>query len=140
MNVEGMLLLLAFQLIGEFLHRVMMIPLSGPLLGMTMFFLALWFSGGPSTSLQDTSRPLLASLALLFVPPGVGVIAHLDLLGRFWLPILVATIGGAIVSLLVTAATMLLVERLLARRVDRPTVERVDAIPAQAAHQAPGEN
>lgn len=137
MNLGGILLLLAFQLLGEFLHRVMSIPLSGPLLGMAMLFLALLFLGGPSTGLQDSSRPLLAGLALLFVPPGVGVIAHLELLGRHWLPILVATVGGAVVSLLVTAATMLFVERLLVGRADRRTSGRAEpGFPAQALHDA----
>ena len=113
MSPGNILLLLAFQAVGEFLHRVLLVPLSGPLLGMTLLFMVLVAAGGPSAGLQATTRPLLACLALLFVPAGVGVVAHLDLLAAFWLPILAATIGGAIVSLLVTAGTFLLVERLL---------------------------
>lgn len=116
MSLGNILLLLAFQLLGEFLHRVMLIPLSGPLLGMVLFFLALVLWGGPSAGLEATTRPLLAGLALLFVPAGVGVIGHLDLLMQFWLPILAATVGGAVVSLLATAGTMLLVERLMTTR------------------------
>jgi len=115
MSPANILLLLAFQLLGEVLHSVMLVPLSGPLLGMILLFLALVASGGPSAGLQATTRPLLACLALLFVPAGVGLISHLDLLKAFWLPIVVATIGGALASLLATAGTLLLVERLTAR-------------------------
>lgn len=116
MNLTNILVLLTFLLLGDFVHRVMLVPLSGPLLGMCFLLFALILRGGPSDGLQATARPLLASLALLFVPAGVGVVAHLDLLTLYWLPILVATIGGAVVSLLVTAGTMLLVERLMASR------------------------
>ena len=116
MSPANILLLLVFQLAGEFLHRVMLVPLSGPLLGMTLLFVALVASGGPSSALQATARPLLACLALLFVPAGVGVIAHLDLLAAFWLPIVATTLGGAVVSLLATAGTFLLVERLMLAR------------------------
>ncbi|GJD97710.1 CidA/LrgA family protein [Methylobacterium iners] len=113
MTLGSILLLLAFQVAGEFLHRVVHVPLSGPLLGMALLFLALVLWRGPSAHLQSTTRPLLANLALLFVPAGVGIIGHLDLLQRHWLPILVATTGGAAASLLATAGTMLLVERLI---------------------------
>lgn len=111
----SVLVLLGFLAAGELVHRVLGVPLSGPLLGMVLLFLALIAGGGPSEKLQDTTRPLLASLALLFVPAGVGVSNHLPLIEEFWLPILIATVGGAAVSLLACAATMILVQRLLTR-------------------------
>lgn len=114
MNLTNILLLLTFLLLGEIAHRILLVPLSGPLLGMAFLLLVLILRGGPSDGLQATVRPLLAILALLFVPAGVGVVAHIDLLALYWLPILAATVGGAVVSLLVTAGTMLLVERLMA--------------------------
>jgi holin-like protein len=105
-------LLLVFLLGGEFLHRVLRVPLSGPLLGMVLLFGALVVWGGPSEDFQKTTRSLLANLALLFVPAGVGVIIHLDLIQQHWVPILAATVGGALASILAGPWTMLLVERL----------------------------
>ena len=58
----GNILLLAFQS-REFAASVLHVPLSGPLLGMALLLLALVLWGGPSPGLQDTTRPLLASLA-----------------------------------------------------------------------------
>jgi holin-like protein len=118
--MRTMLLLVAFQLLGEFMHRVLLIPLSGPLLGLVLFFIVLITSGGPSTTLEATTRPLLACLALLFVPAGVGVIAHLDLLREFWLPILAATLGGTVASLLATAGTLIVVSRFTSAATIRP--------------------
>src|SRR5918997_1566623 len=72
--------------------------------------------GGPPESFQTTTRPLLANLALLFVPAGVGVITHLELLQSYWLAILIATVGGAVASILAGAWTMLLLERIMRER------------------------
>lgn len=112
MTLRNVLILLVFQLGGEFLHRVLHVPLSGPLLGMVLLFGALVVWGGPSEDFQKTTRPLLSNLALLFVPAGVGVVIHLDLIQQHWVPILAATVGGALASILAGAWTMLLVERL----------------------------
>jgi holin-like protein len=116
MFIGNLLLLLFFLLVGEFLHQVMLVPLSGPLIGMTLLFLALAVRGGPTSGLEETARPLLACLALLFVPAGIGVIEHLDILARYWLPILVATVGGAAISLLVAAGTAIAVGTLMQRQ------------------------
>lgn len=111
MLIRNFLILLAFLFAGEIIHRVLRVPLSGPLIGMVLLLLAMLFRK-PDESFQATTRPLLASLALLFVPAGVGMVNHVDLLQRYWLPVLVATVVGAIASLLVTAWTMQLIERI----------------------------
>jgi holin-like protein len=128
MNLNDLVALLGFQLAGELLHRVAHLPLSGPLIGMTLLFLFLVARGGPSPGLQGTARALLAYLALLFVPAGVGVITHLHLIAAYWLPILVATIGGAAAALLAGAATMRLAER-LAERIARQAPSATPAAP-----------
>lgn len=112
MNLNSLVALLGFQLAGELLHRLGHLPLSGPLLGMTLLFAWLVARGGPSTGMETTARSILASLALLFVPAGVGVIAHVDLIAAYWLPILVATFVGAAASLCAAAITFRLAQRL----------------------------
>ncbi len=92
--IGNLLLLLGFFLFGQYLHHVMSIPMSGPLIGMVLLFDFLLARGGPSRSLEDTARSLLASLGLLFVPATIGIIEHLDLIGRHWLPIVVATVAA----------------------------------------------
>src|SRR5215207_11690533 len=130
-TLRNVLILLAFQLGGEFLHRVLHVPLSGPLLGMVLLFGALVVWGGPSDDFQTTTRPLLSNLALLFVPAGVGVIMHLELIQQHWVPILAATLGGAVASILASAWTMLLVER-LSLHLGRKNVEVVSDPPQRS--------
>ena len=105
--LTGILILLGFQLIGETLHQVARIPLPGPVIGLFLLLLFLfWRPRALSEPLQSTSRALFDWLGLLFVPAGVGVIANLDLLRSQWVPILVGLVGSTFISLFVTAYLM----------------------------------
>jgi holin-like protein len=56
--------------------------------------------------LRDTSSSLLRHLSLLFVPAGVGVMAHLDRLADEWLPIAVSLLFSTLMTIAVTAIVM----------------------------------
>jgi putative effector of murein hydrolase LrgA (UPF0299 family) len=76
--IPALSLILACQLSGEILSRALMLPLPGPVLGM-IFLLVLM---SVSEKIREVIRPaalfILQHLSLLFVPAGVGVVAHLD--------------------------------------------------------------
>lgn len=81
----GLLILLGFQLAGELVVVSLSLPVPGPVMG--MLFLALFLllaRRGVSEHLRQVADTLLSNLALLFVPAGVGVMVHLDLLARQW--------------------------------------------------------
>src|ERR1700730_4082042 len=105
--LKAFTILLGCQLVGEFLHRIFSLWVPGPVIG--MFLLALLLLGKPSALSQplvSTTRVLLQYLGLLFVPAGVGVIGNLNLIGREWIPVLVAVVGSTFLSLFVTAYVM----------------------------------
>jgi holin-like protein len=105
--------LLLFQLIGEVAVQWFGLPLPGPVLGMVLLFAVLIARGGVPDNLRDTSNGMLQHLMLLFVPAVSGVMIHFERLGQEWLPILLAAIAGAAITMAVTALTLKL---LLARR------------------------
>ena len=108
-------LLLACQLAGETVSRATNIPVPGPVIGLVLVFAGLlWLKRVPEP-LERTSRGLLDNLSLLFVPAGVGVVQHLDILRAQWLPIAAAILGSTLLTMWVTAAAMLATEALLAR-------------------------
>ncbi len=109
--------LLLFQLVGEVVVQWLGLPLPGPVLGMLLLFGVLAARGGVPDDLRDTSEGLLQHLMLLFVPAVSGVMIHFERMGRESLPILLASIGGAAITMAVTALTLKL---LLARRRGRP--------------------
>ncbi|WP_142848329.1 CidA/LrgA family protein [Telmatospirillum sp. J64-1] len=99
-------LLLVCQLAGEVLARLLGLPLPGPVLGMVILFVGLMLRGHVPEGLDGTARGLLNNLSLLFVPAGVGVMLHLPLVMREWLPLSAALIGSTVITIAVTALIM----------------------------------
>ena len=107
MVLSALFALLLCQLAGEALSRILHSPVPGPVLGMLL--LATFYivrRREPGESMQKASDGLLRWLGLLFVPAGVGVVTHLDLLRASWLPVTVALLGSTLLTLLTTALLM----------------------------------
>lgn len=105
--------LLVCQLAGEVISRLAGLPIPGPVIGMVLLFAGLLIRGGIPGRLEGVANTILSHLSLLFIPAGVGVIVHLHLIGREWLPISVALVLGTAITLAVTGLVM---ERLVRRR------------------------
>lgn len=109
-------LLLGFQLAGEILVRVLGLPIPGPVAGMVMLFAALVIRGAVPDDVATVANGLLAHLALLFVPAGVGIIAHAGRLQGIWPTLLVVLIASTLMAVAVTAVSLSAVRRLQRRR------------------------
>lgn len=120
--IAGLFALLACQLFGETIARGAGLPVPGPVLGLAILVvgLAAWarFARPDPAALERSgvgrvAEALLANLALLFVPAGVGVIQHLDLLGTYGLALAAALVGSTLLTLLATVGMFLAVKRRL---------------------------
>ena len=117
--LRGLALLLLLQAGGEALAHGLALPFPGPVIGLGLLLLALqlpWVREPVGAAAQL----LLSHLSLLFVPVGVGVITHLELVSRHGLPLLAVIVLSTWIGLAVTA----LVLRALLRR--DPETERAD--------------
>ncbi|MCS4504827.1 Holin-like protein CidA [wastewater metagenome] len=112
--IPSLFTLLAFQLVGEITVRALRLPLPGPVLGMVLLAVALGLRGGPPEPLGRIARGLLDHLSLLFIPAGVGIIAHLSRVADEWLAITVTILASTAVTLVVSAATLSWLMRRLA--------------------------
>ncbi|MBP2294888.1 CidA/LrgA family protein [Azospirillum rugosum] len=99
-------ILLLCQLAGELITRVLHLPVPGPVIGMVLLFVGLLVKGDVPAPLQDTAGGILRHLSLLFVPAGVGVMAHLHRLGTEALPIAAALFGSTLLGIALTAWVM----------------------------------
>lgn len=106
----GLFILLACQLAGEAIIVTLGLPIPGPVVGMLILFVGLVVYGDVPKSLRLPAEGLIRYLALLFVPAGVGLIQHLDLVRQEWLVILLTLISSTFIALLVTG---LVFQRLL---------------------------
>lgn len=111
--LRGFAWLLVCQSAGELLARGAGLALPGPVVGMLLLLLALnvGFVRVPVSAAADA---LLAHLSLLFVPVGVGVIAHLVLLSQFGVRLLMVVVLSTLLGM---AATALVLRRLWRRAV-----------------------
>lgn len=94
--------LLLFQLLGEIIARAFDLAIPGPVIGLFLLIVVLLRRSEIPKQLDETATGLLSHLSLLFVPAGVGVIAHLALLGNEWQAILGSLIGSTALTVLVT--------------------------------------
>jgi len=114
--LAALTLLLACQLAGETLARLLALPVPGPVLGLVLLLGLLALRRRIWPPLAETANGLLAHLTLLYVPAGVGLMVHLERLRAEWLPLLAALVGSTLATLAVTA----LVFRLVSRLTERP--------------------
>jgi holin-like protein len=110
--IRALSILLIFQLVGEVISRAWHLPVPGPVLGMLLLFIVLLVKGSTPPELKDTASTILQHLSLLFVPAGVGVMVHFSLIQQEWLPLLITLIGSALITMAVTALSMLYLRRL----------------------------
>ena len=108
-------LILVCQLIGESVVTAFHLPFPGPVLGMVVLFAFLAIRDGVPAELGRVGDALLSNLSLLFVPAGVGVMAHFALLANDWPALGAAIIGSTMITVAVTALAMVWLTRLMAR-------------------------
>ncbi len=98
--------------VGEILTRVLSVPIPSSVLGLAFLYLELAVRGEVPPDLERLAHNLLQMLGLLFVPAGVGIIGHLDVLRGEALPILAAVLGGTAVTI---GTTVLVLNRFAGR-------------------------
>jgi putative effector of murein hydrolase LrgA (UPF0299 family) len=105
-------IILAAQLLGEILARLLALPIPGPVIGMALLLAAFMASKPLAERILPTSQGILAHLSLLFVPAGVGVISHADALGASGLALMAALVGSTLLALIAGALTFVALARL----------------------------
>lgn len=116
--IVGITILLVFQLIGEVAAYFLGGFVPGPVIGMAMIAVVLTLTGGMKTlqpahqQTLETSRSILANLGILFVPAGVGIIQHLDLIRDRGFVLLAIVLLSTVITLTVTVWVFILVKRL----------------------------
>lgn len=111
--LDGLIILLVFQLLGEALVGLTGLPLPGPVAGMVLLLLALMLRQTWAERVAPAAGMLLRHLTLLFFPIGVGIVLQWDRFSEHGMALLVAVVGGTLLALPLVA---LLMQRLLGNR------------------------
>lgn len=113
--VRGMTVLLVCQLAGEVTARALNLPAPGPVLGMLLLFGILLWRGAPDW-LDQVGQRLLRLLPLFFVPAGVGIMNHAQLMQTEWPALLAILLISTVVTMITTASALLILLRLTGHR------------------------
>lgn len=122
--IASLSLILLCQLAGEIVVHAFAWPVPGPVFGMLLLLVllllrdrAVLFAQGPlqGGGVENTARGLLAHLSLMFIPAGVGVVQKLDLLAEHGAAIAGVLAISVVITLLVTVATFLVINRVMTR-------------------------
>ena len=104
-ELQGLAVLLLLQAAGEALTHALALPFPGPVIGMVLLLPVLqvpWIRAPVGAAAQL----LLAHLSLLFVPVGVGVITHLDLVAHDGVQLLAVIVLSTWIGMAVTAVAL----------------------------------
>ncbi len=121
--IRGVTVLLAFQLIGETIVFLAGWPVPGPVLGLVL--LALFVAGVKLRewpvyrNVELTADGLLSNLGVLFVPAGVGIVQHTDLIASHGIGLFSILVLSTVATLFVTVWTFVLARRWLGGKEER---------------------
>jgi holin-like protein len=111
--IQGIGILLGFQLMGEVIARLLHVPIPGSIIGLLLLFAWLRVRtfrhvSNPesidATEVAQVATPLLRNLAILFVAPGVGVMQYLDLFWQHGPTVLLVLVASTLATMAATAA------------------------------------
>jgi holin-like protein len=115
--ITGLTWLLACQLVGEVVVRLLDVPVPGPVVGMLVLFVALRARDvRDDANVVRAGMGLLRHLQLFFIPAGVGVVAYAATIRDNALPVAVALVGSWLAGLVVVGWVTVLLERWLPER------------------------
>lgn len=103
--IGGLAVLLVFQLAGEVLSTHLNLPIPGSICGMALLLVALFLRGELPADVGAAADGIIKNMAVLFVPAGVGIMAHADLLEPFGLSIAALLVGSTLITFVTTALT-----------------------------------
>lgn len=104
--INGLLVLLVFQCLGEAIKAYFNSVLPGPVIGMFLLFFGLCLYRGVPAAVAKSSQTLIPLLALMFLPASAGLFFLGPQFDDQWLAIFVAIVLGSALSLIFNALLM----------------------------------
>lgn len=92
--------------LGEFLNKVLNIPVPANVLGMMILLFLLMTGLINLDKIDKISKFLLDHLAFIFVPAGVSILKNLELIKDHWMPIIAITMISTVIVMVVTGLTI----------------------------------
>ncbi|HEY4391757.1 MAG TPA: CidA/LrgA family protein [Paenibacillus sp.] len=90
-------LLYLFYFVGDYLQKLLHLPVSGSIVGLLLLFVLLLLKVIPLKWIEDGATTILAYLPLFFIPATAGIVNHMDIFsGRGLLLILILIVSSVL--------------------------------------------
>ena len=100
-DLIGVIIILGFYLLGELISYAISDFLPGNVIGMVLLFVALQTRLVPESSVAKVCSFLTRYMAIMFLPPAMGLLAIYELVGENALTIVLSTMLSAMLVLVV---------------------------------------
>lgn len=105
----------AFTLVGEFLQRIIPLPIPASVYGLALLFTALCTGVVKPEQVKDAGGFLISILPILFVPPAVGILENWGIIKNAVIPMFLL----AVISTITTFAISGRITQSLRRREEK---------------------
>lgn len=109
--IDGLLILLFFQFLGEIVIHFTGLPLPASVVGMVLLLLALMLNAPYSDRVAEASGMLIRNISLLIFPLGVGIVMEWHRYQDYALALGVAVVLGTLVTLVLVTLLLKLLLR-----------------------------
>lgn len=109
--VRELLIILGFVITGDFLYKVVHIPIPGNIIGMILLLIALLTGVVKLEYINTVTQFLLSHLALFFVPASAGLLAVTGLLEGSWYKLLIISVVSTLIFMVTTAYVVIFLRR-----------------------------
>ena len=110
--IATLAIILTFQLVGEIVSQALDLPLPGPVVGLLLLVGTCLARPALAQRIRPATLGLLQHLSLFFVPAGVGIVAHWDLLRDEGVGLALAVVGSTVLAIGAGALAFTAVARL----------------------------
>jgi len=100
--MQGLLIILFINYLGVVLSSLLHLPIPGPVLGMVLLFITLYFKLLKFDLIQEAGDFLLKNMVVFFIPTTVGLIDNYHLLKNDIFKILIIIFISTLITMIVT--------------------------------------
>ena len=103
---RGLAIIFGFYALGGLTSSALDLSIPGSVLGMLYLLAALLGGGVKLEWVENEAELFVRNMSVMFVPPGVGIVAYIGLLKSQVVPVSGALIVSFLITILVTAKTV----------------------------------
>lgn len=109
--IKQLLIILVFSLAGQFLEKVIPIPVPAAIYGFVLLFLALWLGLLKPEHIDETANFLIKIMGIFFVAPAVNILAYYEVIAPALVPICIVVVSSTVVVFAVAGTVTRLLQK-----------------------------